>query len=92
VTHPTSSSTSSFSPRATTGDEMAGLRDRWVVRYLGEGEPPAAEVALIQRTVQVLDRTDRMLLVEGTSAQVASLARALPTWKTAKERLFTLAT
>jgi hypothetical protein len=69
---------------------MARLSRRWVVRYLGEGEPPPADVALIARTVEVLDRTARMLLVEATPDQVTSLARALSRWKLTGERSLTL--
>ena len=71
-------------------DPMAGLRDRWVVRYLGEGEPPTADVTLIQRTVPVLDTTARMLLIEATPDLLASLIRALPHWTAERERSFTL--
>jgi hypothetical protein len=69
---------------------MADLTGRWVVRYLGEGEPPPADVALIQRTVRVLDATARMLLVEATPEQLALLVRALPHWAAERERSFTL--
>jgi hypothetical protein len=63
-----------------------------VVRYLGEGKPPAADLALIQRTVQVLDTASRMLLVEATPDQLAGLVRSLPHWRAARERSFTLVT
>jgi hypothetical protein len=73
-------------------DGLALRSGRWVVRYLGEGEPPAADLALIRHTVVVLDTTSRMLLVEATPDQLAGLVRALPHWRTEKERSFTLVT
>jgi hypothetical protein len=66
--------------------------DRWVLRYEGDGEPPAADVSLIGHAVRILDATDRMLLVEARSDQVAHLVRTLPQWHAAKERSFTLVT
>lgn len=78
---------------STTSRQSTGWsRPHWVVRYDGDGEPLAADVAMIERTVRVLDRTARMLLVEATSDELASLVRALPHWKTAEERTFTLVT
>jgi hypothetical protein len=71
-------------------DRTAGLSGHWVVRYLGDGEPPPADVTLIQRTVHVLDTTARMLLIEATPDQLAGLIRALPHWTAERERSFTL--
>ena len=48
------------------------------------------DVALIERTVHVLDAASRMLLVEATADQLASLVRALPHWKAVEERSFSL--
>ena len=39
-------------------DRTAGLSGHWVVRYLGDGEPPPADVTLIQRTVDEFGHTD----------------------------------
>jgi hypothetical protein len=47
-------------------------------------------VTLIQRTVHVLDTTARMLLIEATPDQLASLIRTLPHWTAERERSFTL--
>jgi hypothetical protein len=66
------------------------MADRWVLRYVGEGEPPAADVSLVGHTVRVLDATARMLLVEATPEQVAMFVRTLPHWEAAEERAFTL--
>ena len=77
---------------ATSRHGTGWSRPHWVVRYGGDGEPPAADVAMIERTVRVLDRTAQMLLVEATSDELASLVRALPQWKAAEERTFTLVT
>jgi hypothetical protein len=54
--------------------------------------PPTADVALIQRTAHVLDTSTRMLLIEATPDQLASLVRALPHWTAERERPFTLVT
>jgi hypothetical protein len=68
----------------------AGLH-RYVFRYRHRGPAPAADVARIAGEVRVLDQVARMLLVEGSSSQVASLAAALPRWLATQEDAFSLA-
>ena len=62
----------------------------YVVRYRGRGPAPAADVARITGAVRVLDHAARMLLVEGSPAEMASLAAALPRWLVTEEHAFAL--
>ena len=62
----------------------------YVVRYRRRGPAPAADVARIAAAVRVLDHAARMLLVEGSAAQMASLAAELPRWLVTEEYAFAL--
>jgi hypothetical protein len=62
----------------------------YVLRYRGRGPAPAADVARIAGAVQVLDQVARMLLVEGSASQLASLAAELPSWLVREEQAFAL--
>jgi hypothetical protein len=70
-------------------EEGAGLR-HYVFRCRGRGPAPAADIARIADAVRVLDRATRMLLVEGSASQIASLGAALPSWLVTEEHAFTL--
>lgn len=63
---------------------------RYVVRFRGRAPAPATDVARIAGAVRVLDRAARMLLVEGSSSQMASLAEELPRWLVTEEDAFAL--
>jgi hypothetical protein len=63
----------------------------YVLRYRGRrGPAPAADVARILGAVHVLDHAARMLLVEGSASQIASLAAELPSWLVREECAFAL--
>jgi hypothetical protein len=66
-------------------------RERWVLRYLGPGRAPRADLSTIEHTVTVVDRTGTTLLVEATSDQITRLLAPLPSWTVTKERRFSLA-
>ena len=70
-------------------EERAGLR-HYVFRYRGRGPAPAADIARIADAVRVLDQATRMLLVEGSASQIASLGAALPSWLVKEEHAFAL--
>ncbi|HEX2563063.1 MAG TPA: hypothetical protein VHK25_04065 [Acidimicrobiales bacterium] len=53
---------------------------RYVLRYRGGGQPPVGELALIERTLRVLDRSPRMLLVEGSGNGIRQVLAGLPGW------------
>jgi hypothetical protein len=59
--------------------------DRYVLRYQGGGQPPAGELALIERTLRVVDRSPRMLLVEGSGSVVRQVLARLPAWMADEE-------
>jgi hypothetical protein len=63
---------------------------RYVVRFRGRAPAPATDVARIAGAVRVLDQAARMLLVEGSSLQMASLAEELPRWLVTEEDAFAL--
>jgi hypothetical protein len=67
--------------------DRPGLR-HYVFRYRGRGPAPAEDVARIVDAVQVLDHVARMLLVEGSALQMASLAAELPSWLVREEHAF----
>jgi hypothetical protein len=58
---------------------------RYILRFLGQGEVPPADVARIERESRVLDRSPRMLLVESSGPQLARLVETLPRWVAAEE-------
>jgi hypothetical protein len=58
---------------------------RFVLRYRGAGRVPIGEVARIEQAVHVVDRSPRMLLVEGTGAGVTRLLAGLPRWVAVEE-------
>ena len=70
---------------------MVASQRHWVLRYSGQGRAPAADVATIEATVTVLDRTASMLLIEATGGEVGDLMAVLPDWSAARERTFSLA-
>ena len=74
------------SPRAADG----GRLHRYVFRYRGRGPAPAPDVARITGAVRVLDQVSRMLLVEGSSSQIAGLAATLPRWLVTEEHAFAM--
>jgi hypothetical protein len=59
--------------------------DRYVLRYRGDGQPPVGELALIERTLHVLDRSPRMLLVEGSGSGIRKVLAGLPRWEADEE-------
>lgn len=63
-----------------------------MLRYEGEGAAPERDVARIaeQPGAAVVDRSGRMVLVEGDEATLASLAEGLPGWVIAAERTYSL--
>jgi hypothetical protein len=63
---------------------------RYVVRFRGPAPAPAADLARITGAVRVLDQAARMLLVEGSSSEMASLAEELPRWLVTEEDAFAL--
>ena len=58
---------------------------RYILRYRGTGQPPASELARIERSLQVLDRSPRMLLVEDNGRSIRQILAALPGWVAAEE-------
>jgi|SoimicmetaTmtHAB_FD_contig_41_4412624_length_756_multi_1_in_0_out_0_1 hypothetical protein len=81
------------SPLLTESSPLNGDRPRlrhYVLRYRGRGPAPAEDVARIVGAVHVLDHVSRMLLVEGSASQMASLAVELPSWVVREERAFVL--
>jgi hypothetical protein len=58
-----------------------GTRARFILRYTGDGPAPAGHVARLRDVpgTQVIDQSDRMLLVEGDSDDLERAARALGT-------------
>lgn len=65
-----------------------------MLRFLGQGDPPAAEVARARQVpgVTVVDEAPRMLLVEGAEAVVAALTEAFPGWAIAPEQTYSVPT
>lgn len=59
---------------------------RYVVRYRGrEASLPVADVERIRASVQVVDASDRMFLVQGDDASVRALTASLPSWRVTLE-------
>ncbi|HEX2191749.1 MAG TPA: hypothetical protein VHH09_01010 [Acidimicrobiales bacterium] len=65
-------------------------RQRFVLRYLGPGAKPAADVAAVRALegVAVVDESARMLLVETDEEAVPGLAEALPGWVVGPEQRY----
>lgn len=61
----------------------------YILRYTGPGrEPPAADVAAVRRAVDdVVDSSDRMLLVDSTAATISRVMSKLHGWVVAPERI-----
>ena len=58
---------------------------RFVLRYQGPGRTPSGDVARIEAALHVLDRSGRMLLVEGSGAGVGRVVSSLPRWVAVEE-------
>ena len=58
---------------------------RFVLRYRGAGQPPVGELARIEQSLHVLDRSPRMLLVEGSGRGIRQVLAGLPGWVAAEE-------
>lgn len=65
---------------------------RYIVRYVGEGRRPSADVQRILTApgLTVLDQTPRMLLVEGGARGLKSLLGSMSGWTCTPERAFRL--
>ena len=61
--------------------------DRFVLRYQGDGTPPAADVARVQGMpgVDVVDSSPQMLLVEGAPEPLRELVDDMPDWTMAPQ-------
>jgi hypothetical protein len=61
----------------------------YILRYTGPGrEPPAADVAAVRRAVSnVVDSSDRMLLVDSSEATIDRVMSKLHGWVVAPERM-----
>jgi hypothetical protein len=65
-------------------------RDRFVLRYRGEGAAPDADVALVRDLAGtvVVHSSDRMLLVESDGRPLAELVDGLADWVMAPEQSY----
>jgi hypothetical protein len=65
---------------------------RYIVRYVGEGLRPAADVRRIRavRALIVLDDSSRMLLVEASEQSLKELLGSMPGWSWSPERTIRL--
>jgi hypothetical protein len=65
-------------------------RDRFVLRYRGEGAAPDADVARVRGLpgTVVIDVTDRMLLVESDLRSLGELVDGLADWVMAPEQSY----
>jgi hypothetical protein len=63
-------------------------RARFILRYVAAGPKPAADVARIRAVprIDVLDESDRMLLVEGVRGEVDAALASCPGWELTVER------
>ena len=61
---------------------------RYILRFRGQGGMPDGDVQRIRgyERVNVVDSTDRMLLVDGDAADVHSLKASLPDWVLSEEQ------
>ena len=62
-------------------------RDRLILRYTGTGPMPAAHVACVRSVpgTQVLEQSDRMLLVEGSEQALKAATRPLGDWVVSRD-------
>ena len=62
---------------------------RFILRYRGAGDALPQEIASISAlpAVKVIDRTNRMLLVEAEDRSFVNFARALPHWSVTAETM-----
>lgn len=58
---------------------------RYVLRYHGPGRAPLGEVAHIERSLRIVDRTPGMILVEGSAPSIRRVMAGLPSWVAAEE-------
>lgn len=65
---------------------------RYIVRYVGTGLRPAADVQRIRATQEltVLDDSSRMLLVEASEQQLSKVVGSMPGWTWSPERTIRL--
>jgi hypothetical protein len=65
---------------------------RYIVRYVGTGPRPAADVQRIRaaQELTVLDDSPRMFLVEASEAQLHKLIGSMPGWTWSPERMIRL--
>ena len=65
-----------------------GMRDRFILRYTGDGPTPHAHVAQLRRVpgTKVLDESDKMLLVEGRQRDLETATHALGGWVLTAEK------
>lgn len=63
---------------------------RYVLRYRGEGDKPAADVARVRQLTDavVVDSSSRMLLVESDPEPLGALVDDLPGWVMSPERTY----
>jgi len=61
---------------------------KFIVRYVGTGPRPAADVKRIRTApgLKVLDDSSRMMLVEGSPKSLKALQGSLPGWRWSPER------
>jgi hypothetical protein len=61
---------------------------RFVLRFNGDGEAPAADISRIQTNAafKIVDSSARMLLVDAPDEKAAELQQALPQWSLSRER------
>jgi hypothetical protein len=61
---------------------------RYIVRYVGEGLRPAADVRRIREApgLTVLDDSSRMMLVQASAKRLRELMDSLPGWTWTPER------
>jgi hypothetical protein len=65
-----------------------GTRGRFILRYTGGDPAPAGQIARLRSVpgTQVIDQSDRMLLVEGLQEDLEEAIRALGGWVLTPER------
>jgi len=65
---------------------------RYVLRYLGDGPKPPADVSRARQApgVTVVDESPKMLLIEGDDASLAGLAEAFPGWAVTPEQTYSI--
>ncbi len=66
---------------------------RYIVRYVGTGPRPAADVERIRAAQELTvldDSSSRMLLVEASEERVRQVVESMPGWIWSPERMFRL--